>query len=133
MDKDEPQLPPIQPVSDPAVAQMGREMLRRVESGDQEGVLRIARQFFPEAPEQPKLRPIQAEVRVPIEAIDGTPSVGTTLALSNEAGDFVVLEVDGKKLSVRIDQLMQALSSLRLLKPHPMHGPLLAPHGCFSG
>jgi hypothetical protein len=69
-----------------------------------------------------KIRPCLGCIEVPIEAIDGTPSVGAVLEVRGKGDAF-----GGKNVRVRADQLAVALQSLAMLTPMPM----LPPHPHF--
>jgi len=77
-------------------------------------------------------RPCLAVIEVPVEAIDGTPAVGAVLEVRGKGDGFIILEIAGKSVRVRADQLEAALQSLAMLsrsnsamiprRVPPMHG-----------
>jgi len=77
-------------------------------------------------------RPCLAVIEVPVEAIDGTPSVGAVLEVRGKGDGFVVLEIGGKNVRVRADQLEAAMQSLAVLSRTCMLMPQRVPplSGC---
>ena len=83
--------------------------------------------------EQDQLRPCLGMIEVPIEAIDGTPSVGAVLQVRGKGDGFVVLEVGSKSVRVRADQLDAALRSLAVLTQGSVYGAVMMPDGPYHG